>query len=277
MRHSLLVCLGLSLPYFAFANGHGPVFGLSTPTLGKGQASFDFAVMSLRQPSKSSLMLKYLWGYGVTEDLQISMSTHSPIETVPFPSRTRGSLMMQGNGDIEALVLWRFHRDDYDIGNRFETTVIISGSIPTEKNRGGVSVGNSLHAALVTGYASRVTYLWIGGGYHHYFERGRDQLGGLWYGSFVFGWRPPLFREDYPKPDWRVFIESLAEFPGRNTVNGIEDANSGGSRVLVGPTVLGLYGDWGISGGVLFPIHQKLNGSQPSENVRMMVTLTYWI
>jgi hypothetical protein len=274
----LILTLGLLfITHLALSSGHGPVFGLATPTLGKGHASFDFAIMSNRQSGGSALMLKYLWGYGITENLQIALSTHTPIEAVPLPTRTRGSLMMQANGDIEGLVLWRFHRDDYDIGNRLETTMIVSGSIPTEKKRGGVAVGNALHAALVTGYASRITYLWVGGGYQHYLKKGNDQLGGLWYGSFVFGWRPPLFREDYPKPDWRLFIESLAEFPGRNTINGVEDPNSGGSRVLVGPTVLGLYGDWGISGGVLFPIQQKLNGNQPSEKARVMITLTYWI
>lgn len=277
MKRLALSCALLLMIQLADASGHGPVFGLATPTLGKGHASFDAALMTSRQSAGNSLMLKYLWGYGITEDLQISLSTHSPIENVPFPTRSRGSLMMQANGDIEALVFWRFHRNDYDIGNRFETTAIISGSIPTEKKRGGVAVSNALHAAVVTGYASRVTYLWIGGGYQYYFKKGNDQLGGLWYGSFVFGWRPPLFREDFPKPDWRLFIESLAEFPGRNTINGVEDPNSGGSRVLIGPTVLGLYGDWGISGGVLFPIHQKLNGNQLSENARVMVTLTYWI
>lgn len=261
----------------AGASGHGPVFGLATPTLGKGHASFDGGLMSSRQAGGSSLMLKYLWGYGITEDLQISLSTHSPIESVPFPPRTRGSLMMQGNGDIEALLFWRFHRDDYDIGSRFESTVIVSGAIPTEKKRGGVAVGNSLHAAAVTGFASRVTYLWIGGGYQHYFDRGTNRLGGLWYASFVFGWRPPLFREDYPKPDWRVFIESVAEFPARNRISGVEDPNSGGSRVLIGPTVLGLYGAWGVSGGILLPIYQKLNGRQPDEKARVMVVVTYWI
>lgn len=276
-RVVLLLASVLIFSNRGLASGHGPVFGLATPTLAKGQGSFDVALMSSRQSGGGSLMLKYLWGYGITEDLQLSLSTHSPIETVPFPARSRGSIMMQSNGDIEALVFWRFHRDDYDIGSRFETTLIVSGAVPTEKKRGSVAVGNSLHAAVVTGYASRVTYLWIGGGYQHYFEKGSDRLGGLWYGSFVFGWRPPLFREDYPKPDWRLFIESLAEFPARNTINDAEDPNTGGSRVLVGPTVLGLYGDWGISGGVLFPIKQKLNGKQPSETARVMAVLTYWI
>lgn len=223
------------------------------------------------------MMLKYLWGYGITEDLQLSISTHSPIEAVPFPPRTRGSIMMQGNGDIEALAFWRFHRSDCDIGSRFESTLILSGSLPTEKARGGVAVGNAVHAALVTGYASRVTYLWVGGGYQHYFEKGNDQLADLWYGSFVFGWRPPLFRQDYPKPDWRIFVEALAEFPGRDRIKGAENPHSGGSRIVLGPTVLGLYGDWGVSGGVLFPIHQKLNGNQPSEKARLMVVVTYWI
>lgn len=272
----LLLSLAISLTN-AEASGHGPVFGLATPTLGKGGVSFDFGVMSMYQGGERSLMLKYLWGYGVTEDLQLSLSTHSPIDLLSTQVSTRGSSMMQAHGDIEPLVFWRFHRDDFDIGNRFESTLIVSGTIPTEKIRTGVSVGNALHAALVTGYASRTTYFWLGGGYQYYFERSNDQLGDLKYLSAVFGWRPPLFKEDYPKPDWRIFIESLAEFAGKDKRGGIENPQTGGTKVLVGPSILGLYGDWGISGGILFPVAQNLNGGHPTERFRFMTVLTYWI
>ncbi len=47
-------------------------------------------------------------------------------------------------------------------------------------------------------------------------------------------------------------------------------------RVLVGPSVLGLYGRWGIEAGVLWPGVQSLNGPQPEERYRAKFVFTYW-
>jgi len=64
--------------------------------------------------------------------------------------------------------------------------------------------------------------------------------------------------------------------PGSNRRNGDRVSDSGGEGILIGPTVLGLYGRWGVSGGVLFPAHERLNGSQPGENFRARAIVTYW-
>lgn len=276
-KYFAVIILILIPPELIYSSGHGPVYALATPTLGRGEVSFDAAFMTLRQEDGSSPMLKYLWGYGITERVQFAISTHSPIDSAPQPARTRGSSMMQGNGDIEGFIYWRFYSNAFDIGKRFDITTYLSGTIPTEDTRGGVKVGNSLHAALVAGYASRTLYFWLGGGYQYYFEKNNDRLGELPYMTAAFGYRPPLFKRDYPRPDWRIFIESKAEFPGRNISGGDPEMNTGGTKYLVGPTVLGLYGAWGISGGFLFPLYQDLNGAQPEENFRFMVNLTYWI
>jgi hypothetical protein len=92
----------------------------------------------------------------------------------------------------------------------------------------------------------------------------------------VFGWRPPVFRGDYPKPDWRIFLEGVAEFAARDRNNGATIGNSGGQRVLLGPSMLGLFGTWGIEGGVLFPIEQSLNGNHDEEDYRAKLVVTYW-
>ena len=46
--------------------------------------------------------------------------------------------------------------------------------------------------------------------------------------------------------------------------------------LILGPTVLGLFGPWGISGGPLFPVHSDLHGDQPEEDVRFVVNFSYW-
>jgi hypothetical protein len=60
-----------ALPQAAFASGHGPVFGATTPTLGKGGWSLDTAwTMRAGEPEGSEQMLKSI----ITENLQLSAS-----------------------------------------------------------------------------------------------------------------------------------------------------------------------------------------------------------
>ena len=41
MRRAVFLLVFLGLPWFAVASGHGPVFGLATPTNSQGEWSFD--------------------------------------------------------------------------------------------------------------------------------------------------------------------------------------------------------------------------------------------
>lgn len=280
LRHVVLLGLFALLPMTAqlHGEGHGPTFGLATPTLGQGQWSSDTIGMALGTDEGTSFMTREWIGYGITEDVQATLGFPlSPtIDILSSPPRTRVGSMMGAFGDVEGSLLWRFQRHAPAVGSRFESTLMLGGSLPTEDERGGVNVGPSLNVAAVTGYASRTLYGWVGGGFQRYFERGNDRLGDLPYASAVFGWRPSIFQHDYPKPDWRIFVESLAEFPHRDRLNGAARVDSGGEKVLVGPSLLGLYGKWGVEAGVLFPVHQRLNGSQPVEKFRAKVVFTWW-
>jgi hypothetical protein len=46
--------------------------------------------------------------------------------------------------------------------------------------------------------------------------------------------------------------------------------------LFVGPTLLGLYSGWGVSGGPLFPAYRQLNGNQPREKVRLALDVIFW-
>lgn len=256
--------------------GHGPIYALATPTLGKGEASFDVAAMSLESQGQRSLMLRYLWSYGITQDLQINLSTPTLIDKIDQPPITRGNAMMPANGDIEAEVYYRFWSNAFSVGKRIESTVILGGTIPTTKKFGDIEVGNSFHSAITAGYASRSWYGWIGGGYQYYFMKKADQLGDLLYATAVVGYRPPFSRHDYPKPDWRIFVESMAEFPGESTLKGSVKMNNRSKKYFLGPTLLGLYGPWGVSGGVLFPVSQQVTVPFEKEGMRATLHFSYW-
>lgn len=255
--------------------GHGPVFGLATPTLPQGAWNVDVTLMSAAREGRA-VMTRLTGRYGLTPNLQLNLSVPGRLRDAGAPLHTRVGTMMGSVGDAEFSVFWRPHVQYPGVGKRFETTVIVGGLYPLIDERAGLAVGPGFHMAAVTGYASRTIYAWGGGGYQRYIEKAGDRPADLGYVSAVFAWRPPLFQRDYPRPDWRLFIESLAEFVGRDRADGRRVEASGGRRVFAGPTVLGLYGKWGVGAGVLFPIYQHHRDAAAGEQARFTLNLSYW-
>lgn len=275
VARALLLAL-TSVAGAAYGEGHGPAFGLATPTLARGQWSSDTATIQTATQAGDVLAYREMVGYGITEDLQALLTFPLARPDEPMLSQIRGGSMMGAMGEIEASLLWRFHRNDTAIGSRHESALLVGLSEPTDDTRGSMQVGNAIHLAAVTGFASRTVYWWTGAGTQYYLDEQGDQLGTLYYLSGVFGYRPRLFQQDYPKPDWRVFLEALAEVTERSQMNGQTMENSGGEKLLVGPSVLGLYGRFGLEAGVLWPVTQSLNGTQPEERYRAKFVFTYW-
>lgn len=280
MRRLFAIAVLVAAPVFstpAQAEGHGPMFGLATPTLGRGQWSSDTTVMVLDTDAGSMTMAREMIGYGFTEDLQGIVSF--PVfrdAALAAPPPTRFGTMMGAYGETEASLLWRFQRNASAIGTRNESALLAGLSLPQDLPRGGINPGPAINFAAVTGYASRVFYWWLGAGGQYYAEREDDRLGPLYYASAVLGWRPPLFQHDYPRPDWRIFVEVIGEHASRNRRAGAAAADSGGDKLLAGPSLLGLYGQWGMEVGALFPVEQSLNGVQTKENLRGKAVFTYW-
>jgi hypothetical protein len=263
----------------AGAQGHGPVFGLSTPTLRKGGWSLDAGFMGQLVGEHEMAMFRPMLSYGITEDLQLSTSFPLPLYTSQGMMPTRVATRMPASPDVELTLGWRFNKRELGVGSRFESTTFVTLAYPTDATRMGLQTSPGVAAALTTGYVSRTVYAWVGGVYRRYVTPvgpTADHPGDLAMYSLVLGYRPPAFRHDYPHADWRVFVEALGEIAARDVSAGAERAASGGHGLFIGPTLLGLYTGWGISGGPLFPAYQRLNGDLPHEKVRLALDLIFW-
>jgi hypothetical protein len=273
-------------PRASRATGHGPVYGLATPTLGQGAWSIDVSAMyrlagSVGDGNAQHAMVRPMLGYGVTEDVQLSISAPMTIYTPSTPTfgEARMMAMMPSNPDVELLLGWRFHRIGNNVGSRFESTAYVGFDYPTDAVRGQIQTTPGFVAGAVTGYASRSIYAWAGGLYRRYMTAsgsGVDRTGDLVLYSLVFGYRPELFRKELPHPDWRIFVEAVGEYTARDRARGVTLENTGGHQIFVGPTLLGLYGPWGISGGPLFRVYSRVNGSRPADTLRVVVNYTHW-
>lgn len=261
------------------AQGHGPIYGLSTPTLGRGGWSLDVGAMSRLLDGTGTLMLRPMVSYGMTEDLQASVSVPVPVRSPGSAPDIRGWSRMPVVPDLGLMLGWRFHRNALGVGTRFESTLWGGVEVPLDSERGSVETLPGLFGAIVTGYASRSVYAWVGGGYRRYAGSGGptpSRIGDVAIASLVLGYRPSTFRREYPYPDWRMFVEVVAEWIGSDVLDGQRQPRTGGEQVFIGPTLLGLYGFWGISGGPVFPVYQDWNGSQPKDRIRLAVNATFW-
>jgi len=274
----LLAVILLAAPQAAMASGHGPVFGGAPPTLGKGGWQLDQAWMGrIAQGQRDDdQMLRTMISFGVTEDLQLSASLPITLDASIYMPRGRLMSMMSSNQDFESIVGWRFQRSAVGAGARLESTVFVGGTIPMQEYRNdGMLAAPSVHATVASGYASRSHYFWASGGYQYFAEKQGDQMGDSFFYSAVYGYRPPFLRTDYPKPDLRFFVEAVGEHTARGLHHGFELIPSGGDSIVIGPSALLLYKQFGLEAGIQFPVYQQTN-FQPEEKFRFGANFTYF-
>jgi hypothetical protein len=93
--------------------------------------------------------------------------------------------------------------------------------------------------------------------------------------SFAYGYRPESWRKDNGW-DWRLFAECTGERIGALEHTGLNVAGSSANQVFIGPTTLGVYKNYAISGGVQFAAYQKVGPAYPRERVRVAVNFTWF-
>jgi hypothetical protein len=259
------------------ASGHGPVFGLATPTNPEGGFSFDTSFMA-RDGDGAGAMFRATLGYGVTENLKISVSAPIVFDAEPFsPARVAPFTPM--GGDFEGLVIWRFHRQDTGVGSRFETAAIGGLLVPGPQDAGGVLKG--LHsgpgaiAGIVSGIASRSHYAWAGVTYQRYAESDRDRRPDLLFYSLAYAYRPPSWRTDTGW-DWRIFGELTGEKAGTIERAGLMLPGSNSHQIFVGPTTLGVYRNYAVSAGIQFAVFRDVGPVYPRERMRIVINFSYF-
>ena len=288
-------------PALVWGDGHGPAFGYSTTILGAGDSSISTALMWRSGVS----MISPQFSYGVTENVQLSVSTPLHLDHGDHPVG-RFTAMMPGDPSAEVIAAWRFHHSLTGVGTRNESTLYVglSGTTQLAPRADGPSLQRApgYYVAAATGHISRRYYVWLGGGYQHEGAWNRtnlDHQSDSLLTSIVLGWRPPFFDREYPKPDMRFFWETTGENIGQAwrgvTTTAVVDThhgapapapapgsdivvlpNSGGAQVFSGPSFLYTYRGVAFQAGVLFPLWCQMNGSQPAEKLRAVVGVSYY-
>jgi len=263
----------------ASASGHGPVFGMTTPTNAAGGWSVDLGLMGRTGEGDDGAMTRAMLAYGFTEDLQLSVSAPLVFASGAF-APGRGTAMMPGGGDFEAIGAWRFHRRGTGVGTRVESTAYGGAIVPGPQKPAGMARdlrrAPGAYTAVASGLASRSHYIWGGVGYTRFADRRGDQRPDILSYSAVWGYRPPPLQKEYPHWDWRIFVELTGERSGNLRRDGIEHTGTGGHQVFLGPTTLGIYKNYAIEGGLQFPVHRDIGARVQRETLRYAVNFSYF-
>jgi hypothetical protein len=274
-----LIAFPLLLPSICMASGHGPVFGLATPTNARGGWSLDLGMMGRTGEQDAGAMVRAMLSYGITADLQASFSFPAVLNSAPL-APARMTSMMPGTGDFEGVMAWRFHRQGTSIGSRLESTVygglIVPGPQEPAGMLGELSRAPGLYTAFASGYASRSHYLWAGAGYTRFAQAQGDRRPQMLTYSLVWGYRPGPLRKEYPHWDWRFFMEMTGEKFGKIRRDGVAMAGSNGHQIFLGPSALGIYKNYAVEAGIQLPIYRNVGPFQQREKFRYAINLSYF-
>lgn len=111
----------------------------------------------------------------------------------------------------------------------------------------------------------------------HFAERDGDRRPDVIASSLVYGYRPPAWRPDRHEWDWRFFGEMTGEHVGPTRRSGFIMPGTDANQVFLGPTVLGIYKFFAVSGGAQFPIYRDAGSVFPKERVRLAVNISYFL
>lgn len=257
------------------ASSHGPVFGFATPVNSKGEISFDFGAYNRYAAFGSQTVLKTMVSYGLTPQVQWSFTAPAVLQSGSLP------MSMVEGGEFQSNFSWRFHHQPNAVGRRFESTASAGIVVPGPQDKSGMF--RSMHSApgfsawLATGITSRSHYFWLGGGGMHFFERAGDQRPNVITTTAVYGYRPPSWRSDRHQWDWRLFAELTGEHAGQVRRAASPITGSDANQIFLGPSVLGIFKYFAISGGVQFPVYSNLGRIYPHERARLAINVSYFL
>jgi hypothetical protein len=275
MKRGVLVLLAtFVLPSCGFADGHGPVFGLATPTNSKGEWSLDSGVFGRTNSFGSQASFRELIGYGFTPHVTVSFTA-----PVVFGSAALTPTRIQAGDDFDAKVAWRFQHRATKVGTRFESTAFVGLAVPGPQS-GFAGIAHTSNApgtmfGAVTGMASRSNYIWIGSTFTKFYERNGDRRPDVLDYSLVYGYRPQKWRRPPDKWDWRLFGELVGERSSRLVQVSAAVPETQAHQVFVGPTALGIYRNYTVSFGAQFPIYRDVGSLFPKERVRFAINFSY--
>jgi hypothetical protein len=271
----MVLACAVALPGMALAADHGPVFGYATPVNSQREFSFDTGIFGRIGSLGTQFSTASGFGYGVTAHI-----TLNALLPATFGSGSLAESRIFPTGEWSAGTSWRFQHSVTSVGKRIESTASLAAVVPGPQSDAGILA--TLHRApgiagtLATGLASRSNYAWVGAGYTRFAEASHDRRPDTISWSGVYGYRPARLRRGYDQWDYRGFAEFTGEHTGNVRTNGVILPNSSTTTLWLGPSVLAIFKNIAISGGVQGPVFRDASETiYGRERIRFALNFSY--
>lgn len=271
---AILACL-VALSAQAWAADHGPVFGYATPVNSQGEVSFDTGLFGRHGSLGTQFSTGSQIGYGLTPHL-----TFTAFLPATFGSGSLPETRIYPGNEWTAGASWRFVHSVTQVGKRVEATGSVAVVVPGPQPDSGVL--RSLHRApgiattVATGIASRSHYFWTGGGYTWFPDVDSTQRPQTASWSAVYGYRPARLRRGYDQWDYRGLLELTGEHTSPVRLQGADVPNSTSTSLWLGPSVLAIFKNVAIEGGVQAPVYRDVSESvYGRESIRFALNISY--
>lgn len=251
------------------AIAHEPVFSLGPETIYEGGVGIETEVEFEKADEEREAPLHYEIIYGLTENLAITAAIPHILE------KRDGATISEGLGEAALRAKYQFFRKD-TLGAQDKATVIYGMKFPTgdEDDRPPLGSGALDHLfGLSGGHESTTWYAFATGRYVLRPEAGTREKGDRVLVDAAGGFRPWL--RPYKSWDLVVLLETSYEYAGRDQRDGSTLVNTGGHRLLTGPTFLWSIRNVMVKGGIQLPLWHDLNGDQEESEWRGVLAVEY--
>lgn len=275
MKFLLLFSCLLALTAEASAADHGPVFGYATPVNSQYELSFDTGLFGRNGTRGTQFSTGSQIGYGVTPHF-----TLNAFVPAIFGNGSLQESRIYPGSEWSAGGSWRFLHSVTSVGRRTEATATLGVVVPGPQRDAGVHGqlrrAPGVAATLATGVASRSNYLWFGGGYTTFLNSTGDRRPDTISWSTVYGYRPVRLRRGYDRWDYRGLVEFTGEHSGNVRSQNTLVAHSSATSLWLGPSVLAIFKNVAIEGGVQAPLYRDVAESvYGREHIRFAINFSY--
>lgn len=257
----------LSLTNSAFA--HEPVFSLGPETIYKDGVGIETEFEFEHGDKEKEGVLHYEILYGLTENIALTL------EVPQFLEKKEDTDTSDGLGDIALRTKFQFYRKD-SLGVQDKATLIYGLKFPSgdEGKKPALGSGSIGHLfGLSLGHESTTIYGFATARFFLRTDSGSKDKGDRILLDVSFGFRPRL--RAYKSWDLVLLLETSYIFIQKDKINGAKQPNTGGRKLLIGPTFLWSIRNIMLKGGFQFPVWQGLEGSQKKEDFRSVVAIEY--
>ncbi len=248
---------------------HNPVFGLGPQTIWRGGFGVELQGEVTRfagevERETSALHAELI--YGITQDLTVGLAVplvQRRSERGLAPGVSQVDRDATGVGDALLRAKWRFfHR--FSGSTQYHAAIVGGVKVPLGNTGSDPPLGSGSTDYLAGATVSRDglrSYVWASALLRLNGEAFGRKRGNEYRYDAAVGIRPWIPR--YTGLDLLPLVEVNGVTADRTVVNGLEQADTGGTVVAISPGFWLTHRNWALKGAVKLPVFQELRGSQP--------------